>query len=146
MSISDGVTPRVLVVDDEPDIVEGLKLALVGKGYAVSTASDGPAALQQVKTVRPHVVVLDINLPRMDGLTVLRHLRAFDSEVGVIIVSGIGDAETRQAALALGAADYLTKPVCLQEVERSVARLVVTRVLREALRRGTEERGERCPP
>ena len=136
IKLCDGVQPRVLVVDDEPDIVAALTGALTYWGYAVSTAHDGPAALQQVKAARPHVVLLDINMPGMDGLEVLRHLRELDPEVGVIMVSGQGDAETRQTALTLGAADYLRKPMRLQEVERSVAGRLVTRVLRESLRSG----------
>ena len=138
MNLSDGVQPRVLVVDDEPDIVAALTGALAYRGYAVSTAQDGPEALQQVKAARPHVVLLDINMPGMDGLEVLRHLRAFDPEVGVIMVSGNGDEATRQTALTLGAADFLRKPMRLQEVERSVAGRLVTRVLRESLRSGRD--------
>ena len=141
MTLTDGVIPRVLVVDDEPSIVEALKLSLALKGYAVSTANDGPEALQQVQATRPHVVLLDINLPGMDGLAVLRHLRGLDPEVGVIMVSGIDDEATRQAALALGATDYLTKPMHLLSVERSVARLIIARVVREAVLRGRVQRG-----
>jgi DNA-binding response OmpR family regulator len=139
MRLSDGVQPRVLVVDDEPGIVAALREALAYWGYAVSTAQDGLQALDQVKAAQPHVVILDINMPGMDGMDVLRHLRTFDPEVGVIMVSAQGDEETRQTALTLGAADYLRKPMRLEEVERSVARRLVTRVLRETLRsRGNE--------
>jgi DNA-binding NarL/FixJ family response regulator len=71
----------------------------------------------------------------------LRHLRGLDPEVGVIMVSGIDDEATRQAALALGATDYLTKPMHLLSVERSVARLIIARVVREAVLRGRVQRG-----
>lgn len=127
MRLSDGVQPRVLVVDDEPGIIAALTGALAHWGYAVSTAPDGPQALEQVKATRPHVVLLDINMPGMDGLEVLRHLRAFDPAIGVIMLSGVGDEETRQTALTLGADDYLRKPTRLEDVERSVARRLVTR-------------------
>ena len=139
MTLSDGGQPRVLVVDDDPGIVAALTGALAHWGYAVCTAPDGPQALQQAKAARPHVVLLDLNMPGMDGLEVLRHLRAFDPELGVIMVSGAGDEETRQTALTLGAADFLRKPMHLQEVERSVAQRLVTRVLRETLRAGGKE-------
>ena len=138
-NLSDGAQPRVMVVDDEPGVVEALTEALAHWGYVVSTAQDGLQALQQLKAARPHVVLLDINMPGMDGLEVLRRLRAFDPEVRVIMVSGQSDDETRRTALTLGAADYLQKPMRLHEVERSVARRFVMRVVRETLRPGENE-------
>ena len=139
LTLSDGGQPRVLIVDDDPGIVAALTGALAHWGYAVSIASDGPQALQQAQVARPHVVLLDLNMPGMGGLEVLRHLRAFDPAIGVIMMSGAGDEETRQAALTLGAADFLRKPMRLQEVERSVAQRLVTRGLRETLRAGRKE-------
>ena len=109
-------------MDDEPDIVDVLSDALTFKGYAVSTAHDGPEALQRVREVRPHAVLLDIDLPGMNGLEVLRHLRELDPEVMIIMVSGIDDERTRRAALALGAVDYFTKTVGVQALEQSLRR------------------------
>lgn len=122
MSPTGGVMPRVLIVDDEPDIADLLTDALIIRGYSASTAHDGPEALQKVKDVRPHVVLLDIDMPGMNGLEVLRHLRESDPEVVVIMVSGIRDEKTSQAALALGASDYFTKPLDTQALERSLRR------------------------
>ncbi len=111
----------VLVVDDEPGMVDLLKWFLVSKGHTVSTAADGPEALQKVQDERPDAVLLDINLPRMNGLEVLRRIRESDPEVGVIMVSGLSDKETCEAAMGLGALAYLTKPVDLRALERRLA-------------------------
>jgi DNA-binding response OmpR family regulator len=121
--------PRVLVVDDEPEIVSLLQEFLTLKGYTVSTAADGPDALRMVKAERPHVVLLDIRLPTMNGLEVLRQLRTIDREVGVIMVTGVHLEETGRAALQLGARDYLTKPIDLQYLERCLWQTVTEMVL-----------------
>lgn len=112
--------PRVLVVDDEREIVEILQEFLTGKGYVVSAAYDGPEALQKLKEERPHVVLLDIKMPTMSGLEVLRQMRELDQEVGVIMITGVIDEETGRAALKLGAFDYITKPLDLPYVEHSL--------------------------
>ncbi len=94
----------VLVVDDEPGMVDLLKWFLASKGHTVSTAADGPEALQKVQDERPDAVLLDINLPRMNGLEVLRRIRESDPEVGVIMVSGLSDKETSRGGNGSGGA------------------------------------------
>jgi DNA-binding response OmpR family regulator len=111
---------RVLVVDDEPELVNLLREFLTLKGYEVVTAADGPEALQVLKAERPHVVLLDIRLPPMNGLEVLRQLRTIDQEVRVIMITGVAGAETGRAALQLGATDYILKPIDLDYLERSL--------------------------
>ena len=111
---------RVLVVDDDPGVVTTLTDVLTLKGYTVTAASDGPEALEKVKEAWPHVVLLDVKLPTMNGLEVLLCIRAVAPVVGVVMVSGLHDEATVQAALALGASDYLMKPIRLQDLERSV--------------------------
>lgn len=112
--------PRVLVVDDEPQVVELLQEFLAAKGYQVLTASDGEEALQKVKEERPHVVLLDMRMPKMNGLEVLKRVREIDHEVGVIMVTGVMEEETGRQALQLGAFDYITKPLDLKYLERSL--------------------------
>ncbi len=112
--------PRVLVVDDEPQVVELLQEFLAAKGYQVLTASDGEEALRKVKEERPHVVLLDVRMPKMNGLEVLRRMREIDHEVGVIMVTGVMEEETGRQALQLGAFDYITKPLDLKYLERSL--------------------------
>jgi two-component system response regulator AtoC len=111
---------RVLVVDDEPEAVELLQEFLQAKGYEVSTASDGAEALRKVKEERPHLLLLDIHMPKMDGLEVLRQLRAIDQEVGVIMVTGVNEEAIGRQAMALGAFDYIVKPLDLPYLERSL--------------------------
>ncbi len=113
--------PRILIVDDEAGMVDVLKGFLSSRGYLVSTAADGPEALQKVQDEAPDAVLLDVNLPRMNGLEVLRRIRKSDPEVGVIMVSGLTDEETGRAAFALGAMAYLTKPVDFRALERRLA-------------------------
>jgi CheY-like chemotaxis protein len=120
---------RVLVVDDEPAAVELLREFFVGKGYDVTTASSGQEALQRVKENRPHLMLLDICMPGMDGLTVLQKTRQIDQEVGVIMVTAINEEETGRQALSLGAFDYVVKPVDLAYLDRSVWHKVNTMLL-----------------
>jgi DNA-binding response OmpR family regulator len=112
--------PRVLVVDDELDARELLQAFLVAKGYAVVTASDGEEALQKVKEERPHLILLDVRLPKLNGLEVLKHVREIDQEVGVIMITAVKEEDTGRQALQLGAFDYITKPLDLKYLERSL--------------------------
>jgi DNA-binding response OmpR family regulator len=93
--------PRVLVVDDEPDAVELLQEFLTSKGYEVITAEDGEEALHKVKEERPHLILLDVRMPRLNGMEVLKRLREIDREVGVIMVTAVDKEETGRQALDL---------------------------------------------
>lgn len=112
--------PRVLVVDDEPEAVELLQELLIAKGYEVLTASDGEEALRKVKAERPHVILLDMRMPKMNGLEVLRRVREIDHEVGVIMVTAVMEEETGRQALQMGAFDYITKPLDLAYLEHTL--------------------------
>jgi DNA-binding response OmpR family regulator len=111
---------RVLIVDDEPDAVELLREFLTAKGYEVLAASDGEEALHKVKEDRPHLILLDVRMPKMNGLEVLKQVREIDHEVGVIMVTAVNEEETGRQALKLGAFDYITKPLDFQYLERSL--------------------------
>jgi DNA-binding response OmpR family regulator len=93
----------------------------------VTVASDGPEALEKIKEAWPHVVLLDVKLPTMNGLEVLLCIRSLAPAVGVVMVSGIHDEATIRAALTMGASDYLTKPIRLQDLERSVEECLTRR-------------------
>ena len=120
---------RILVVDDEPDAVELLRDFLTGKGYEVSTAASGEEALKKVKKERPHLILLDIRMPGMNGLEVLRRVRQIDQEVGVIIVTAVNEEDTGREALKLGAFDFIVKPLNLEYLERSLWTKIATMVL-----------------
>ncbi len=121
--------PRVLIVDDEPDAVELLQEFLSAKGYDTLTASNGEDALHLVKTERPHLILLDVRMPKMNGLEVLRQVRQIDQEVGVIIVTAVNEEETGRQALKLGAFDYIVKPLDLDYLERSLWYKITTMTL-----------------
>ena len=111
---------RVLVVDDDPATVEFLQDFLVSKGYEVLTAADGAEALRTVKAERPHLLLLDVMMPKMDGLEVLRQVKAIDPGVSVIMVTGVNEEEIGRKAMALGAFDYIVKPLDLPYLEQSL--------------------------
>ncbi|MEO6880475.1 MAG: response regulator [Mycobacteriaceae bacterium] len=123
---------RVLVVDDEPQILRALRINLSARGYEVTTAVDGATALRAAAERNPEVVVLDLGLPDMDGTEVLAGIRGW-SKVPVIVLSARTDSADKVDALDAGADDYVTKPFGMDEL---LARL------RAAVRRGaaaTEE-------
>ncbi|MBV9791826.1 MAG: response regulator transcription factor [Chloroflexi bacterium] len=120
---------RVLVVDDEPQIRKFLETGLRGRGYAVETAADGQAALNQIVSWQPDLVILDLAMPRLDGLAVLQRVREW-SAVPMIVLSVRDDDKGKVAALDAGADDYLTKPFSMNEL---LARI------RVALRHATQQ-------
>src|SRR5215212_6680219 len=113
-----GAAERVLVVDDEPDIVALVAYHLARAGYRVSTAASGPEAVSAVKDERPTLVVLDLMLPGMSGYEVLEQLRGDDAtrEVAVLMLTARKEEQDRIRGLSLGADDYLTKPFSPQEL------------------------------
>ena len=133
----DGSPVRVLVVDDEPDLTEVLSGVLSDEGWQVRTAADGATAVAVARAFRPHAVVLDWMLPDMDGLRVLRELRAASGELGhvcVLFLTARDSVQDRVAGITAGGDDYVTKPFSLEEV---LARL------RGLLRRaGTDPRSD----
>jgi two-component system alkaline phosphatase synthesis response regulator PhoP len=124
---------RILIVDDEPNILRLLKSYLEREGYEVATAGDGRSALQIARTMRPHLVVLDLLLPEIDGLEVCRQLRQ-DSDVFIIMATARSEEMDKILGLTMGADDYVTKPFSPREV---VAR--VKAVLRRARKRDNDQ-------
>jgi DNA-binding response OmpR family regulator len=108
--------PLVLVVDDEVSVRQALERALRLEGFAVSTASGGRAALEEVAQRPPAVVVLDVMMPDLDGVSVVRRLRADGVDVPVCILSARDEVADRVAGLQAGADDYLVKPFALAEL------------------------------
>jgi two-component system KDP operon response regulator KdpE len=114
---------RILVVDDEEQILRALRRALVARGYEVATAADGEEALADVETLMPDLVILDLNLPDIDGMEVCRRLRGWTT-VPILILSVREDERGKVAALDLGADDYLTKPFGVEELLARVRALL----------------------
>ena len=105
------VRGSVLIVDDEPTIAEVVSRYLERAGYRAQIASDGAAAIEAAATLRPDLVVLDLMLPRIDGLEVMRRLRDMDRDrIAVILLTAKGEESDRVIGLRLGADDYVVKP------------------------------------
>jgi two-component system OmpR family response regulator len=116
----DGTPIRALVVDDEPALTDLLSMALRYEGWDVRTAADGVTAVTTARQFKPDVVLLDVMLPDLDGLAVLRRIRADDHDVPVVFLTAKDAVGDRVAGLTVGADDYVVKPFSLEEV---VARL-----------------------
>jgi DNA-binding NtrC family response regulator len=113
---------KVLVAEDEPHLGALLEKYLVGRGYHVTTRADGRSALDALRAEAYDVALLDIVMPEMDGLEVLRQLREETSPPEVIIITGNGTVETAISAMKLGAYDYLSKPYRMAEIDVLVRR------------------------
>ncbi len=107
--------PRVLVVEDDEDIAQALQRSLRMEGYEVRVAGDGEAALEQAASFLPDLVVLDLGLPKLDGIEVARRLRA-ESDVPILVLTARDALESRVQGLDSGADDYLVKPFERQEL------------------------------
>jgi len=105
----------VLVVDDDPAILRTLGINLRARDYEVETAGDGRSALQIIDERMPDVVLLDLGLPDLDGIAVLKRVRTF-SEVPIIVVSARAESDDKIEALDLGADDYVSKPFSIEEL------------------------------
>jgi two-component system KDP operon response regulator KdpE len=106
---------RVLIVDDDAQILKALRINLVARGYEVSLARTGPEALDLAAKVRPELVVLDLGLPGLSGIQVIEGLRGW-TDVPILVVSGRTDSADKVDALDAGADDYVTKPFAVDEL------------------------------
>jgi two-component system response regulator MprA len=124
--------PHVLVVDDDRAVRESLRRSLEFNGYAVSLAEDGASALAGISTINPDAIVMDVMMPRLDGIETTRALRSVGNQVPILVLTARDAVGDRVEGLDAGADDYLTKPFALDEL---LARL------RALLRRATPESG-----
>ena len=113
---ADGTAIRVLVIDDEPTLAEVLASVLRYEGWDVRTAADGSGAVRAAREFEPDAVILDVMLPDVDGLEVLRRLRAANPHVCVLFLTARDAVEDRIAGITAGGDDYVTKPFSLEEV------------------------------
>lgn len=118
------IKKRILVVEDESHLSEGLKLNLTLKGYTVMIAPDGSSALHKWNEWVPDLIVLDIMLPGIDGLSVLRKIRLEDERIPILILSAKGTPDDKIKGFSYGVDDYLAKPFNLDEFLLRVERLV----------------------
>jgi len=135
---------RILVVDDEPDMRWLVAGVLQAEGFEVVEAEDGQAALERVRAEAPAAVILDLRMPRLDGMAALGELRALAPHVPVIMLTAYGDIPTAVQAMRLGAYDYLTKPFHNEDLVLTVRRALERQALLgevEALRSQLGEGG-----
>src|SRR4051812_4686794 len=125
----------VLVVDDERTIREAVARALRMHGYDVALAADGDQALQTVAVLRPEVIVLDLMMPRVDGIEVCKRLRASGARVPVLMLTARDAIADRVEGLEAGADDYLVKPFALDELIAACARCCAAPARRRATNR-----------
>lgn len=119
---------RVLIAEDEPHLVESLTFILGREGYEVMTAPDGEAALQQLLASTPDLVILDVMLPKLNGLEVLKKIRDHPllKTLPVIVLTAKGQRQDREAALRIGANLFMTKPFANNDVVEAVNALLAT--------------------
>jgi DNA-binding response OmpR family regulator len=109
-------TPKILVVEDEPAMVAGLRDNFEFEGYEVITAQDGIEGLQRALNESPDLVILDVMMPRMSGLEVCKQLRAKRASIPIIMLTARGQEVDKVVGLELGADDYVTKPFSIREL------------------------------
>jgi len=117
---------KILVIDDEEGIRNLLDTLLDRKGYDVILADNGQKGLEVFRRARPDVVILDLKMPGMDGLTVLQQIRQLDPRQPVIILTGAGTPEMEQQVMALGVTDFVEKEFSLHGLGDSLKRLLAT--------------------
>ena len=101
---------KILIIDDENDLRDMMKEVLEGEGYQVFCASNGVVGIQLNAAMNPDVILLDLNMPAMDGIETLRNIRNTDSNVDVVILTGYGCPDTIRDAADLNVSEYLSKP------------------------------------
>jgi DNA-binding response OmpR family regulator len=111
---------KILLVDDEPKVCDLIRAYLVKDGYEVITAADGKSALEQAQRHKPDLIVLDLNLPEIDGLEVCRNIRR-DSDIPIIMLTARDDEVDKVVGLEIGADDYVTKPFSPRELAARVS-------------------------
>jgi len=107
---------KILIIEDEPDMVLGLKDNFEFEGYEVATAADGAAGLERARAQKPDLVILDIMLPKLSGLEVCKTLRSEGFEAPIIMLTARGQEIDKVVGLELGADDYVTKPFSIREL------------------------------
>ena len=119
------MVPRILIVDDENDFIELLQYKLAGHGYELIVANDGVHALSQARTLKPNLILLDILLPDLDGLSVCEILRRQPGtkKIPIIFMSALSAGVTRRT-VTMQAEDFFTKPLDLPRLERRVGELL----------------------
>lgn len=121
---------KILIVDDETSICSGLKMSLEAEGYSVDVAFSGKAGLDNCRKITPDVTVLDLRLPDIDGIAMLKEIKEIDEDIIVIMITAFGDTRDAVEAVKNGAYDFITKPFDVNELKISIHRALKERTLK----------------
>ena len=124
------MTKKILVIDDEKSILQSLKAGLSDNGYEVFTHNSGKSVLDKVKEYSPHLIILDIKLPEVNGIEILKKIINYDSEIFVIMITAYGDTQTVVNSINIGAYDYIEKPFDLEQLLIIVDKVFNTKALK----------------
>lgn len=122
-------TLKILVVDDEPHILEVLQELLETEGYETRTADSGFSALAAVRDFSPHIVFLDIRMPEMDGIQCLRRIKEAKPGAEVVMISGFATLEMARRSLEIGAFDYIGKPLSFDHIREVIHHITITKFM-----------------
>ncbi|MFN3920876.1 MAG: PleD family two-component system response regulator, partial [Caldimicrobium sp.] len=127
---------KILVVDDDPAIRDGLREILLSEGYEVDVAEDGKKALDKLSTFFPDIILTDYLMPEMDGITLCKIIKNDPNtvDIGVILITGVGDFETRVKGLLAGADDFLNKPFMYPELQARIKSLTKVKLYHDFLK------------
>ena len=125
---------KFLVVDDEKGVSDQLKEFLENRGYKAFATTDGEKALELARNEKPNIVILDIRMPGLSGIDVLRELKKINPKIRVIMLTGYADDTTRNISKELGASNYMTKPYNFDEILQ-VARKLINEIYEEEAKR-----------
>jgi DNA-binding NtrC family response regulator len=119
----------VLIIDDEPDVLDYFEEVLHPEGLAITILSDPSVVVRRLHDELFHIVLLDLMMPKIDGLRLLAQIRAFDEDISVIMVSGYASVETVSASTELGISAFLLHPITPVELRDAIARIVKKKAL-----------------
>ncbi len=135
--VGDQVSPHILVMEDDLSVAKGLEMVLTEEGYDVYLAGTGGLALEAFKEKRYDLLVADLRLPDMDGMEVIKKIKAEKPDTEVVVITGYGTAATAVEAMKLGAHDFLPKPFTEEQIKAAIG---------DALKERVEERAEAIVP
>jgi len=114
---------QILVVDDDPDICDYMQTLLSQGGYSVETTTSPTRAIEELRTLRYHLAILDLMMPKVDGIELLRTIRRFDSDVAIVVLTGFPSVETAVQSLKLSVSDYIRKPFDADDFLNAIERI-----------------------
>lgn len=117
-------TVRILIIDDDPDICAFMRTALEASGYVVDTLSDPEGALDQLRAQEYHLLVVDLMMPRVDGIALIEKIRRVDTDIAIVVFTGYPSVDTAVEALKLQVSDYIKKPFDLDDFRDKISEIL----------------------